>query len=94
MTKAEYERLKETIFSLMCGELDVESYGIENEFASGKECEKLYQELYTYVEQMCDFPGAESYMEKIQENQFSILKLIALKMFDYGWNMANVTSNA
>ena len=42
MTKAEYERLKETVFSLMCGELDVESYGIENEFASGKECEKLY----------------------------------------------------
>lgn len=37
MTKAEYERLKETVFSLMCGELDVESYGIENEFATRRD---------------------------------------------------------
>lgn len=94
MAKTDYEQLRENIFLPMCGELDVESYGIENEFAAVKDCERLYQKLYACVEQICDLPGAEPYIEKIQENQFSILKLIALKMFDYGWNMANVTSNA
>lgn len=94
MTKTEYEQLKENVFFLICGELDAESYGIEDEFATGKDCERLYQELYACVEQICELPGAEPYIERIQENQFSILKLIASKMFDYGWSMANTTSNA
>ena len=41
MAKTDYEQLRENIFLPMCGELDVESYGIENEFAAVKDCECL-----------------------------------------------------
>lgn len=89
MNKTEYTKIKELVFDLVCGESTLECLGIKNEFTDGRECDKLYQELYKCIEQIiCEQPKLEPYTEKIQNNHTAILRLIALKMFDHGWVLA------
>ena len=46
MNKKDYKKLKENVFDLMCGEVDVAlSVWIKNEFEDGSYCDRIYQEI-------------------------------------------------
>lgn len=54
MNKKDYKKLKENVFDLMCGEVDVAlSVGIKNEFEDGSYCDRIYQEIYDRIEKIC-----------------------------------------
>lgn len=89
----EYEKIKETVFELMCGETDIQSLGIQNEFENGSSCEQLYQELYGHIENLCKLQNTENSLERIQECHFQLLKILCYKMFDYGWALSASSSH-
>ena len=90
MNIEQYERLRETVFDLMCGEVDVESIGIENEFRDGSRCTELYEKLYQHIEKLGDAQGCPKDAEQVQECYAEIIKLLCFKMYDYGWSMAGM----
>ena len=88
MKKNEYQALKELVFTLMCGESNIPCLGITNEFEEGSDCDQLYSQLYTCMERICMISDFESDMEHIQAYHLQIAKHLCMKMFDYGWRMA------
>lgn len=85
MTKEQYERLKENVFELMCGDIDAVSTGIENEFADGEMCDRIYEEIYTLMDANDDNPETAMAMEKMMALHSEILRHLCYKMFDYGY---------
>lgn len=83
---------KQRIFDLMNGSLDIDEYPmpesefVENEFADGRPCGKLYEEVYEAVRRLCDRLGADEDpdVEIIITSLTKIGKYQAMKMYDYG----------
>ena len=94
MTKPQYTQLRDLVFDLVSGETDINSIDILNEFKDGTECQKLYDELYHLIEQICITSEFENDLERIQECHYDILKRISMKMFDYGWILAKKYTDA
>lgn len=86
------EQLKELIFDLMSGTIDLERYPypsgiiVENEYAKGKTCEKLYAEVYDANRRICERLGVDEDqdVETIISCMDEICRVFAYKMFDYG----------
>lgn len=86
------DELKEMIYDLMIGAYDVKRFHfplaefIEDEYATGKECDKLYGEIYRANRRVCKRLGVDedSDVELIIGNMDSICRILAYKMFDYG----------
>lgn len=86
------DKLKELIFELMNGSIDLERYPypagqiVENEYAPGKECEKLYEEVYDANRRICERLGVDEDEDvaTILNCMDEICRMLAYKMFDYG----------
>lgn len=81
---------KNTIYEIVTGAINAEEgyEQIENEFAEGKECDRLYAEIYETklrLNERLGKPGEEDTdIECIINNMFDICEIVAGKMFDYG----------
>jgi hypothetical protein len=83
---------KKTIYQILNGEIssDVvtipEELQIEDEFAEGKECCRLYNEIYETKKRLLARLGVEedTDIEIILRNMETISEILALKMYDYG----------
>lgn len=88
------EEFKTIIYNLMNGHYDLdtfvceESSVVEDEFAEGEYCEKLYSQMLEAYERVCrrlGKPGTEDEdVEIIISNLMSIGRHQSMKMFDYG----------
>lgn len=86
------EELKELIFDLMIGSLDIERFPcpasqiVANEYEDGRECEKLYGEVYEANQRICERMGVEEDddVTTILNCMDNIARILAYKMFDYG----------
>jgi hypothetical protein len=83
---------KETLYQIMNGDICPESIKIpdglkvEDEFAEGKECCCLYNEIYEAKQRLLNRLGESENgdIEAILRNMEAISELLALKMYDYG----------
>lgn len=83
---------KEQIFEKMNGFLAEEMLSlpepvvIEDEFAEGKECCLLYEEVYRAGRNLCERLGEEEDkdVEIILNGMERIAKVLAMKMYEYG----------
>lgn len=86
------KELKQKIYDLMNGNLDLNSFSypesqiVENEFADGKPCSRLYEEVYSANCRLCKRLGVEEDydVETIISNLLDIGKYECMKMYDYG----------
>ena len=80
MTQAEW------IYDSMMGDLETPMPGIEDEFAEGKICERLYREIYEANLELCRRLGREedADVEKIINNFFEMNRLLCVHMYHYG----------
>lgn len=88
------EEFKTIIYNLMNGHYDLdkfvceESSVVEDEFAEGAYCEKLYSQMLEAYERVCRRLGKPSTededVEIIISNLMSIGRHQSMKMFDYG----------
>ena len=86
------KELKQRIYDLMNGNLDLNSFSysegqiVENEFADGKLCGRLYEEVYSANCRLCKRLGVEEDhdVETIISNLLDIGKYECMKMYDYG----------
>ena len=90
--KRDSMEFKQRIFDLMNGTRDEneclvrETVVVENEFADGKLCGRLYEEVYEAGRRLCERLGVEEDpdVEIIIENLMKIGEHQAMKMYDYG----------
>lgn len=83
---------KQTIYDLMTGQLNLEEFPvlgseqIQDEFAEGMPCDKLYREVYEAECRLCRRLGVveDHDVELIVSNLLRIAGVLALKMYDYG----------
>lgn len=83
---------KEHIYNLAIGTYNLEMYSIpgseyiQDEFAKGKPCDVLYEEVYNAKENICQrLDVAEDRdVETIIDNLLTIAKILSLKMYEYG----------
>ena len=88
------EEFKTIIYNLMNGHYDLdkfvceESSVVEDEFAEGKYCEKLYSEMLTAYGRICqrlhEPSGEDRDVEIIINNLLDMGRYQSMKMFDYG----------
>lgn len=86
------EMQKEEIFDRMNGFLSEGTCSlpggivVEDEFADGRECGRLYEEVYQAKLNLCRRLGQEEDkdVETIISNMEAIAKLLSFKMYDYG----------
>ena len=89
MTKITAEAVYETLIDDL-----IEPYqipGVENAFADGSLCDRLYQEVYQANLRLCKRLGqteADPDVETIINNLLEINKQIGLKMYHYGQTFA------
>lgn len=84
--------LKDLIFDLMIGAIDLDRFPfpagkiVENEYEPGKECEKLYGEVYEANRRICERLGVDEDddVTTILNCMDNIARILAYKMFDYG----------
>lgn len=85
-------QLKQRVFDLMNGSLDLEHYPVpeseivDNEFEEGKMCGVLYREVYHANRRICERLGVEedADVEIIIRNLLKIGEYQCMKMYDYG----------
>lgn len=81
-----------TIYEIVTGAINAEEgyEQIENEFAEGSTCDRLYAEIYETklrLNERLGKPGQEDAdVEHIINNMFDICEIVGKKMFDYGSN--------
>lgn len=83
---------KELLYEMMNGFLISEMIPkeegalVEDEFAEGKECCRLYEEVYGAKLRLCERLGAneDKDVEIIISSMEEIARLLSLKMYDYG----------
>jgi hypothetical protein len=83
---------KEMIYQIINGDINMEMVDIpaemrlEDEFAEGKECSRLYDEVYAAKQRILRRMKTEedADVETIIVNMSAISKILALKMYDYG----------
>lgn len=90
--KKEETELRQMIFDLMNGSIDLKSYPVTeskyvaNEFERGKFCEIAYEKVYNANRRLCQRLGVEEDedIESIINNLLCISKYLCFKMYDYG----------
>lgn len=88
----EREGLKEMVYDLMNGSLDLdlctapEKELVADEYAAGSKCDQLYEEAYEANRRICQRLGVEEDrdVEIIIRNLLDIGKHLSMKMYDYG----------
>lgn len=83
---------KERIYEKMNGFLSQEAAampelaGVEDEFAEGKECGRIYEDVYRAKQNLCERLGKDEDgdVETILSGMERIARLLSLKMYDYG----------
>lgn len=88
------EEFKTMIYDLMNGHYDLDKFDcaessvVENEFAEGRYCEKLYSEMLAVYERICqrlhEQSGEDRDVEIIINNLLDMGRYQSLKMFNYG----------
>lgn len=86
------EELRNTIYDLMNGALDLEHFEVpeskfaEDEFAEGKLCNQLYEDFYYANRRVCERLGVDEDedVETIIRSLMEINEICAKKMFEYG----------
>ena len=86
----------------MNGSIDLERFPypagkiVANEFAEGKECEKLYGEVYEANRRICSRLGVDEDqdVETIISCMDDICRILAYRMFDYGTKKENFIKNS
>lgn len=88
------EEFKTIIYDLMNGHYDLDKFDceessvVEDEFAEGKYCEKLYAQMFAAYERVCNRlhepSGEDKDMEIIISSLLDIGRYQSMKMFDYG----------
>ena len=94
-------KLKETIYEILIGESLQELHQngiamqIENLFEKNSECDKLYEAVYEANRTVCAKLGVEESkeIETILWNLDKIQRIIAMKMYDYGCQIAKNEEN-
>ena len=97
------EEFKTMIYDLMNGHYDLdkfvceESSVVEDEFAEGKYCEKLYSEMLTAYGRICqrlhEPSGEDRDVEIIINNLLDMGRYQSMKMFSYGAFFAKKENN-
>ena len=90
--------VKDTIYEMLLGEslkelqLEGSNVKVEDMFQSGSECDKLYEMVYQANRNICKKLGVEESkeVETIISNLDEIQRIIAMKMYDYGYQMAKL----
>lgn len=74
------------IYETLLGERLDPHPNIENAFAEGTQCAKLYSQIYAARERLCDRLGLEEDpdVEILLDSFFEINRELCLKMFRYG----------
>jgi hypothetical protein len=83
---------KNMVYQIINGEINMDMVDIpadmeiEDEFAEGKECARLYDEVYGAKQRILQRLGTDDDvdLETIIRNMGIISELLALKMYDYG----------
>jgi hypothetical protein len=83
---------KKMMYQIINGEINMDmveipaDMKIEDEFAEGKECARLYDEVYEAKQRILQRLGTDDDvdLETIIRNMGIISELLALKMYDYG----------
>jgi hypothetical protein len=83
---------KETIYQIMNGDISLDSVKlpeelqIEDEFAEGKDCSRLYSGVYEAKQRLLKRleEREDEDIETILRNMEAISEILALKMYDYG----------
>ena len=80
------ENFTEYVYLNLCGFLTEPHPDVENLFAEGKKCEKLYKKVYDAYQLICErLEIAEcTEVENIINAMTDIQKEIAVKMYEYG----------
>lgn len=88
------KEFKGLIYDLMNGSLDLEHYPVEeskyveNEFAEGKECSRLYEGAFEAGRRICERLGKpddeDRDVEIIMGNLLDICRVLSMRMYDYG----------
>ena len=86
---------EEQIYYLMNGALNLEEYPelnipyVTNEFEEGNQCCKLYEEVFAAKERLQERLGnpdqEDRDVELIHSNMDDICKILAMKMYEYGY---------
>jgi hypothetical protein len=83
---------KEMIYQVMNGDISLDSVKlleglqVEDEFAEGKECGRLYSEVYEAKQRLLERleESEDADIETIISNMEAISKILSLRMYDYG----------
>lgn len=89
-------KLRQTVFDLMNGSLNLKEYPVpesnyvKNEYEEGKPCEKLYSEAFHLKQHLFDRLDSEDdeEVERLVDCLLEIGNITSMKMFDYGWYYA------
>ena len=93
--------LKNTIYEMVLGEQlqqELKHNGvvvqIENVFEEGSECDKLYENVYQLNREICKKLHVEEAkeVEALIGNLNEIQYIVAMKMYDYGYQMAKINA--
>lgn len=90
--------LKDTIYEILLGESVEEltqngvTMQIESVYQDGSECDKLYEAVYDANREICKKLGVDECkeVETIIANLNDIQRIVAMKMYDYGCQLANI----
>ena len=92
MEMQDYENRRSLIYDLLNGSLDLkrcpvpESQLVQDEFARGQLCDRLYEEIYQANLALCERLGVDSddHIEQMINYFFQITERLCAKMYDYG----------
>lgn len=87
---------KEAIYEIVLGQMGngentaVSGMEIENLFSAGGMCDRLYEEVYRQKNSICSLlhVSESEQLETIVGNMFEISRILAMKMYDYGFAAA------
>ncbi|MCD7818759.1 MAG: hypothetical protein LUH07_06880 [Lachnospiraceae bacterium] len=93
--------IRQHVYDLLEDSLDLENYPlpesqiVENAFAEGKKCERLYSMAYSLKQRLLSeaTPPRENDLEQLIDCIESIGREISFKMFNYGWYFALQNAN-
>lgn len=79
----------EDIYMTLCGEIEEANAvpGVENAYADGSQCDRLYTDIYQAYQRLCQRLGVEDEdadVEIIIDSLCRIQEILCEKMFHYG----------
>lgn len=93
----EIVNLRNLIYDLMSGNINIGAYPqfkrlcVEDEYAEGKPCAKLYAEAYELKLDLFDRLNSsdDEEVERMVDCLIEISRITSMKMFDYGWRLTD-----